>query len=138
MPDWSLSRAKARLDHRELLDELTARTRFEVRLHLNEPATNGAYDEITSIFEIGHGECAALLAHHRLLPWWERSLLFRYARRMHGKAITRSVGAVPTTAFGGPGDSPPAGVRGSAPEPSVIERPRRCTLPADRGGWPAH
>ncbi|WIX86149.1 hypothetical protein [Amycolatopsis sp. DG1A-15b] len=95
MSDWSLSRAKARLDHRERLDELTARTRFEVRLHLNEPATNGAYDELTSIFAIGHGECAALLAHHRLLPWWERVLLFRYARRMHGKAITRSVGVVP-------------------------------------------
>ncbi|MDQ7806354.1 hypothetical protein Q5425_21650 [Amycolatopsis sp. A133] len=95
MSDWSLSRAKARLDHRERLDELTARTRFEVRLHLNEPVTNGAYDELTSIFAIGHGECAALLAHHRLLPWWERALLFRYARRVHGKAITRSVGAVP-------------------------------------------
>ena len=56
MPDWSLSRAKARLDHREKLDELTARTRFEVRLHLNEPATNGAYDELTSIFAIGTDE----------------------------------------------------------------------------------
>jgi hypothetical protein len=95
MSDWTLSRAKARLDHRERLDELSARTRFEVRLHLNEPATNGVYDELTSIFAIGHGECAALLAHQRLLPWWERSLLHRYARRLHGKAITRSVGVVP-------------------------------------------
>ena len=32
MSDWSQSRAKARLDHREQLDELTARTRYEVRL----------------------------------------------------------------------------------------------------------
>ncbi|MEU4252105.1 hypothetical protein AB0F15_32260 [Amycolatopsis sp. NPDC026612] len=115
MADWSLSRAKARLDHREQLDELTARTRFEVRLHLNEPVTNGAYDELTSIFAIGHAECAALLAHHRLLPWWERALLFRYARRLHGKAITRSVGAVPSAAFGGPAGSPPAGLPGSYP-----------------------
>jgi hypothetical protein len=105
MSDWSLSRAKARLDHRERLDELTARTRFEVRLHLNEPATNGAYDELTSIFAIGHGECAALLQHHRLLPWWERALLFRYARRMHGKAITRSVGVVPAELAPGSGDT---------------------------------
>jgi hypothetical protein len=116
MSDWSLSRAKARLDRRELLDELTARTRFEVRLHLNEPATNGSYDDLASIFAIGHAECAALLAHRRILPLWERLLLARYARRVHGKAITRSVGAVPSEAFGGPGGSPPAGVRDSAPE----------------------
>jgi hypothetical protein len=101
MSDWSLSRAKARLDHRELLDELTARTRFEVRLHLNEPAANGSYDDLASIFAIGHGECAALLARRRLLPLWERLLLARYARRMHGKAITRSVGAVPVEAAPG-------------------------------------
>src|SRR5437764_15493431 len=95
MPDWSLSRAKARLDHREVLDELTARTRFEVRLHLNEPATNGAYDELTSIFAIGPGECADLLRHHRLLPWWERSLVPRYAPRLPRKALTRRVRTVP-------------------------------------------
>jgi hypothetical protein len=98
MSDWSLSRAKARLDHRELLDELTARTRFEVRLHLNEPAANSSYDDLADIFAIGHSECAALLAHRRLLPRWERLLLARYARRMHGKAVTRSVGAVPVEA----------------------------------------
>ncbi|HKN54027.1 MAG TPA: hypothetical protein VJX66_16115 [Amycolatopsis sp.] len=101
MSDWSLSRAKARLDHREQLDELTARTRFEVRLHLNEPAANGAYDDLASIFAIGHGECAALLAHRRLLPLWERWLLARYARRLHGRAITRSVGDVPSGAAPG-------------------------------------
>jgi hypothetical protein len=106
MSDWSLSRAKARLDHRELLDELTARTRFEVRLHLNEPVARGSYDDLASIFAIGHGECAALLAHRRILPLWERLLLARYARRVHGKAITRSVGAVPAAAFGGPGSAP--------------------------------
>jgi hypothetical protein len=100
MADWSLSRAKARLDRREHLDELTARTRFEVRLHLNEPAEYGSYDELAGIFAIGHGECAALLAHRRVLPLWERLLLARYARRLHGKAITRSVGAVPSGASG--------------------------------------
>ncbi|WP_328448060.1 MULTISPECIES: hypothetical protein [unclassified Amycolatopsis] len=100
MADWSLSRAKARLDRREHLDELTARTRFEVRLHLNEPAEYGSYDDVESIFAIGHGECAALLAHRRVLPLWERLLLARYARRLHGKAITRSVGAVPSGASG--------------------------------------
>jgi hypothetical protein len=100
MADWSLSRAKARLDRREHLDELTARTRFEVRLHLNEPAPNGSYDDLAGIFTIGHEECAALLAHRRVLPLWERLLLTRYARRVHGKAITRSVGSVPVEASG--------------------------------------
>jgi hypothetical protein len=95
MSDWSQSRAKARLDHREQLDELTARTRFEVRLHLNEPIEHGSYDDLADIFAIGHAECAALLARRRLLPRWERWLLARYARRMHGKVIARSVDDVP-------------------------------------------
>ncbi|MFD9958077.1 hypothetical protein [Amycolatopsis sp. NPDC058986] len=101
MSDWSQSQAKARLDRREQLDELVARSRFEVRLHLNEPVPNGSYDELADIFAIGHAECAALLAHRRLLPRWERALLARYARRVHGKAITRSVGAVPAEARSG-------------------------------------
>ncbi len=96
MSDWSQSRAKARLDHREQLDELTARTRFEVRLHLHEPIEHGSYDDLADIFAIGHAECAELLAHRRLLPHWERWLLARYTKRMYGKAIARSVDDVPT------------------------------------------
>lgn len=95
MGDWTQSRAKARLDHRERIDELIARTRFEVRLHLNEPGKTSGYDELTDIFAIGHTECTELLSHHRLLPVWERWLLARFTHRLHGKAITRSVGAVP-------------------------------------------
>ncbi|WP_370945063.1 hypothetical protein AB5J62_39080 [Amycolatopsis sp. cg5] len=96
MSDWSRSRAKARLDHREHLDELTARARYEVRLHLNEPAANTAYDDLAAIFSGGHAECVSLLAHRRLLPLWERLLLSRYAKRMYGKVTVGSVRDVPS------------------------------------------
>ncbi|MEC3979947.1 hypothetical protein [Amycolatopsis sp. H20-H5] len=95
MSDWSKSRAKARIDRRELLDELTARTSFEVRVQLNGTPAVG-YDDPADIFGIGHTECAALLAHRRVLPLWERLLLARYARRVHGRAIVGSVAEVPT------------------------------------------
>lgn len=98
MSDWSSSRAKARVDHREHLDELVARIRFEVRLHLNEPAALSAYDDLADVFTTGHGECAALLSHRRILPWWERRLLARFARRLHGRAIVGSVADVPAGA----------------------------------------
>ncbi|WP_116200337.1 hypothetical protein [Amycolatopsis circi] len=98
MGDWAASRQKARLDRREAIDELIARVRFEVRLHLAEPTAISRYDDLAEIFALGHGECAALLAHRRLLPWWERRLLTRFARRLHGRAIVGSVADVPAGA----------------------------------------
>ncbi|GAA3556067.1 hypothetical protein GCM10022222_44580 [Amycolatopsis ultiminotia] len=95
MGDWAASRAKARLDRREVLDELVTRVRFEVRLHLAEAVPAGRYDDLAEVFSLGHGECAALLAHRRVLPWWERRLLARFARRLHGRAIAGSVTDVP-------------------------------------------
>jgi hypothetical protein len=94
MADWQRSRAKARLDHREHLDELTARIRFEVRQHVTEPAGT-AYDNIADVFAEGHYECARLLDHRRLLPRWERLLLRRYARRLFGSAVLGSVDDIP-------------------------------------------
>ncbi|MBB4687877.1 hypothetical protein [Amycolatopsis jiangsuensis] len=98
MGDWAASRAKARLDRREVLDELVARVRFEVRLHLEEPAEMSRYDDLAEVFSLGHGECAALLMHRRVLPWWERRLLGRFARRLHGAVIAGSVADVPAGA----------------------------------------
>ncbi|MFD2474210.1 hypothetical protein [Amycolatopsis silviterrae] len=95
MGDWAASRHKARLDRREAIDELIAQLRFEVRLHLAEPAVVSRYDDLAEVFAIGHRECAALLAHRRLLPWWERRLLTRFARRLHGRVIAGSVFDVP-------------------------------------------
>jgi hypothetical protein len=94
MSDWLQSRAKARLDHREHLDALTTRIRYEVRLHVTEPAGT-AYDNIADVFTLGHYECSSLLEHRRLLPLWERLLLTRYARRIYGKAVLNSVDDVP-------------------------------------------
>ncbi|MGV9295200.1 hypothetical protein [Amycolatopsis sp. NPDC003676] len=98
MGDWAASRQKARLDRREAIDELIAQVRFEVRLHLAEPTAVSRYDDLAEVFALGHGECAALLAHRRLLPWWERRLLMRFARRLHGRAIVGSVFDVPAGA----------------------------------------
>ncbi|WP_033294428.1 hypothetical protein [Amycolatopsis jejuensis] len=98
MGDWVASRKKARLDRREVLDELVARIRFEVKLHLEEPAAVSRFDDLAAVFTIGHGECAALLAHRRVLPWWERRLLKRFVRRLHGPAIVGSVADVPAGA----------------------------------------
>ncbi len=98
MSDWTLSRAKSRIDRREELDELTARIRYEVRVHLHEPTSHNAYDELTDIFAIGHAECSALLKHSRVLPLWERLLLTRYTRRLYGKAISATVGDLPADA----------------------------------------
>jgi hypothetical protein len=92
MGDWV---ASARADRRDMLDELVARIRFEVRMQLAEPAAMSQYDELAAVFALGHRECAALLAHHRVLPWWERRLLRRFARRLHGHAIVGSVADVP-------------------------------------------
>lgn len=98
MGDWAASRRKARLDRREAIDDLIARVRFEVRLHLAEPTAVSRYDELAEVFALGHRECAELLAHRRLLPWWERRLLTRFARRLHGRAIVDSVADVPAGA----------------------------------------
>ncbi|RJQ85974.1 hypothetical protein [Amycolatopsis panacis] len=95
MGDWAASRAKARLDRREVLDELVAQVRYEVRVHLAEPATVSQYDESATVFSLGHTECAALLAHRQLLPWWERRLLRRFVQQLHGKTIAGSVADVP-------------------------------------------
>ncbi|WP_020669852.1 hypothetical protein [Amycolatopsis nigrescens] len=84
-----------KLERRERLDELTARTRYEVRLFLNGAAPGSAYDEIADIFVLGHGECAELFEHARRLPGWERILLGRYARRIYGKATLDTVRDVP-------------------------------------------
>jgi hypothetical protein len=94
MSDWSQSRAKARLDHREHLDALTTRIRYEVRLHVTEPAGT-AYDNVADVFTLQHYECASLLEHRRLLPLWERLLLTRYARRIYGKAVLTSINDIP-------------------------------------------
>jgi hypothetical protein len=94
MSDWSQSRAKARLEHREHLDALTTRIRYEVRLHVTEPVGT-AYDNVADVFSLQHHECASLLARRRLLPLWERQLLTRYARRIYGKAVLASVNDTP-------------------------------------------
>lgn len=94
MSDWLHSRAKARLDRREHLDALTTRVRYEVRLHVTEPAGT-AYDNVADVFALGHYECASLLEHRRLLPLWERLLLTRYAKRLYGKAVLGSVHDIP-------------------------------------------
>jgi hypothetical protein len=94
MSDWLQSRAKARLDLREHLDTLTTRIRYEVRLHVTEPAGT-AYDNVADVFTLGHYECAGLHEHRRLLPRWERLLLTRYARRLYGKAVLGSVHDIP-------------------------------------------
>lgn len=88
----------ARADRRTTLDELIARVRFEMRLHLAAPAAASQYDELAAVFTAGHYECAALLADRRVLPWWERRLLTRFARRLHGDAIVSSVADVPSGA----------------------------------------
>lgn len=95
MSDWLQSRAKARLDHREHLDELIARARYEVRLHLNEPLEGSPYDNVADIFALAHYECSQLLDHQRLLPKWERFLLARYAKRLYGKAVLATVSDIP-------------------------------------------
>jgi hypothetical protein len=94
MSDWLQSRAKARLDRREHLHALTARIRYEVRLHVTEPAGT-AYDNVADVFALGLYDCAGLLEHSRLLPLWERLLLTRYARRLYGKAVLGSVHDIP-------------------------------------------
>jgi hypothetical protein len=94
MSDWSQSRSKARLDHREHLDALTTRIRYEVRVHVTEPAGT-AYDNVADVFTLQHYECASLLEGRRLLPLWERLLLARYARRIYGKAVLASVNDIP-------------------------------------------
>ncbi len=118
MSDWSLSRAKARIDRREELDELTARIRYEVRVHLNEPTAHNAYDELADIFAIGHAECSALLKRRRVLPLWERLLLKRYTRRVYGKAISATIGDLPTDA---------------GPAPSAAFGPEIASLHPDSG-----
>ncbi|WP_034289769.1 hypothetical protein [Amycolatopsis benzoatilytica] len=85
----------ARSTRRNTLDELVARVRFEMRLHLAEPAATSQYDELAAVFTLGHHECAALLADRRALPRWERRLLTRFARRLYGSAIVSSVADVP-------------------------------------------
>jgi hypothetical protein len=103
MSDWLKSRAKVRLDHREQLDELTARARYEVRLRLNEPvdgAPDVGADDVADVFTLAHYECSQLLDHRRLLPLWERLLLARYAKRLYGKAVLATVADVPRD--GGP------------------------------------
>jgi hypothetical protein len=94
MSGWQQSRAKARLDHREHLDELIVRIRFEVRLHVTEPVGT-AYDNVADVFALAQHECAQLLEHRRLLARWERLLLARYARRIYGAALLGSVHDIP-------------------------------------------
>jgi hypothetical protein len=90
--------AKSRLDRRERLDELTARTRYEARLFLNKSTAEDAYDNLADIFYLGHTECAELFEHHRVLPRWERALLRRYCKRIYGAAVLRSVRDMPRAA----------------------------------------
>jgi hypothetical protein len=94
MSDWPQSHARARLEHREHLDALTTRIRYEVRTQVTEPAGT-AYDDVADVFRLQHQECASLLARRRLLPLWERLLLTRYARRIYGKAVLASVNDIP-------------------------------------------
>jgi hypothetical protein len=94
MSDWLQSREKARFDRREHLDELTARTRYEVRRHATEPPGT-AYDNVADVFALAHSECSHLLESRRLLPRWERMLLARYVRRIYGAAVANSIHDVP-------------------------------------------
>jgi hypothetical protein len=120
MSDWLQSRAKARFDHRERLDALAMRIRYEVRLQVTEPAST-AYDHVADIFSLGHYECSRLLEHQRLLPLWERLLLTRYARRIYGKAVLNSVEDIPRD------ERPPEGVIAS------VFRTEIATLMPDSG-----
>jgi hypothetical protein len=120
MSDWLQSRAKARLDHRERLDALAMRIRYEVRLQVTEPAST-AYDNVADIFSLEHYECSRLLEHRRLLPLWERMLLTRYARRIYGKAVLNSVEDIPRD------ERPPEGVIAS------VFRTEIATLVPDSG-----
>jgi hypothetical protein len=95
MSTWQQSRSKARLDHREQVDELVARARYEVRLHVNEPVAGTAYDNVADVFTLAHYECSHLLEHRRLLPKWEQLLLARYAKRLYGQAALSSVDDIP-------------------------------------------
>ena len=127
MSDWSLSRAKARIDRREELDELTARIRYEVRVHLNEPTAHSAYDELADLFAIGHAECSALLNHRRILPLWERLLLKRYTRRLYGKAIMGAIGDLLVQALATGQDMDGGGHRSIAPARTLAPPRRSCT-----------
>jgi hypothetical protein len=89
--------SKSRLERRERLDELTARTRYEARLFLNKSTAENAYDNVADIFFLAHTECAELLAHHRVLPRWEQFLLHRYCKRIYGRSAMASVRDVPRT-----------------------------------------